>query len=128
MKIAFLTTDGRELLKQYDTPAPRFGTAPEALLQGFALLPELEVHVVSCLRQEAPSPPKLAPNIFYHSHPKQDSSATPWTRRAWRQRLNRFWRIHQPPRRLPGKLGSVRSSVFIPKWLPNSTSRFTRRS
>jgi glycosyltransferase involved in cell wall biosynthesis len=37
------------------------------LLQGFASLPEAEVHVVSCLRQPVKSPPKLADNIFYHS-------------------------------------------------------------
>jgi glycosyltransferase involved in cell wall biosynthesis len=67
MKVALLTTDGREVWKDYNTPTPHFGTAPEALLQGLARLPEVEVHVVSCLRQEVQSPPKLAPNIFFHS-------------------------------------------------------------
>ena len=67
MRIALLTTDSREVLKDYGTPAPHFGTAPEALMQGFALLPEVEVHVVSCLRKKANDPPKLAPNIFFHS-------------------------------------------------------------
>jgi glycosyltransferase involved in cell wall biosynthesis len=67
MKIALLTTDGRVVLNDYSSPAPQFGTAPEALLQGFARLPEVEVHVVSCLRKKAQSPPKLAPNIFFHS-------------------------------------------------------------
>jgi glycosyltransferase involved in cell wall biosynthesis len=67
MKIALLTTDGREVLKDYDTPAPHFGSAPTALMQGFALRPELEVHVVSCARAEVSAPPKLAPNIFFHS-------------------------------------------------------------
>ncbi|HOX55656.1 MAG TPA: glycosyltransferase family 4 protein [Candidatus Paceibacterota bacterium] len=67
MKIGFLTTDSREVLKSYRTPAPHFGTAPEALLQGFARLPEAEVHVVSCIRQPVAAPEKLAPNIFFHS-------------------------------------------------------------
>ena len=48
-------------------PAPWFGTAPEALLQGLASCPDAEVHVVSCIRQRIPSPEKLAPNIFFHS-------------------------------------------------------------
>ena len=40
MKIAFLTTDNREQLADYDNPNPHFGTAPTALLEGFALLGE----------------------------------------------------------------------------------------
>lgn len=67
MKIVQLTTDNREHHKDYSNPRPLFGTAPEALLQGFALLPEAEVHVVSCVREPVPSPEKIAPNIFYHS-------------------------------------------------------------
>ena len=43
MKIALLTTDNRQPYRQYDRPEPCFGTAPEALLQGFAALPEVEV-------------------------------------------------------------------------------------
>jgi glycosyltransferase involved in cell wall biosynthesis len=67
MKIALLTTDDRTMCKDYSTPAPYFGAAPEALLQGFALMPQVEVHVVSCVREKVQSPPKLAPNIFFHS-------------------------------------------------------------
>src|SRR4051812_36399207 len=67
MKIALLTTDNREHFKTYDQPEPFFGTAPEALLQGFAQLPEAEVHVVSCLRKPVSSPAKIGPNIYYHS-------------------------------------------------------------
>jgi len=66
MKIAFLTTDNREHLKDYANPVPHFGTAPEALLQGFAMLPEVEVHVVCCVRKPMESPQKLADNIWYH--------------------------------------------------------------
>jgi glycosyltransferase involved in cell wall biosynthesis len=67
MRIALLTTDGREIYKDYGTPAPHFGTAPEALMQGFAMVPEVEVHVVSCIRQPVNAPGRLAPNIFFHS-------------------------------------------------------------
>lgn len=66
MKIAILTTDSREHFQEYHRATPYFGSAPEALLQGFALLPDIEVHVISCLQQKMPSPEKLAPNIFYH--------------------------------------------------------------
>jgi glycosyltransferase involved in cell wall biosynthesis len=66
MRIALLTTDNREVLKDYRTPVPHFGAAPEALMQGFALAPEVEVHVVACARARMTSPPKLAPNIFFH--------------------------------------------------------------
>jgi glycosyltransferase involved in cell wall biosynthesis len=67
MKIALLTTDNRDHDRDYGGVSPRFGTAPEALLQGFAQLPEAEVHVVSCTRQPLNAPEKIAPNIFYHS-------------------------------------------------------------
>jgi hypothetical protein len=46
MKIAILTTDNREAYRQYAAPTPYFGTAPTALFQGFAALPNLEVHIL----------------------------------------------------------------------------------
>ena len=67
MRIAILTAEKREHDKDYINPTPNFGTAPEALLQGFALLPEAEVHVLSCVRQPVRSPEKIADNIWYHS-------------------------------------------------------------
>lgn len=67
MRIAISTIDSRELLGQYENPKPHFGTAPTALLQGFALLPHTEVHVLSCAKKVMPSPAKLADNIFFHS-------------------------------------------------------------
>jgi glycosyltransferase involved in cell wall biosynthesis len=67
MKVAVLTTDSREHFKEYGRTIPYFGTAPEALLQGFAMLPEVEVHVISCARARMQSPETLAPNIFFHS-------------------------------------------------------------
>jgi len=67
MKIAFLATDNREHYKDYATPAPHFGTAPEALLQGFATIPAVEIHVISCIRAVVQAPPRLAENVFFHS-------------------------------------------------------------
>jgi glycosyltransferase involved in cell wall biosynthesis len=67
MKIAILTTDNREACRQYVAPTPYFGTAPTALFQGFATLPNLEIHILSCTQQPMSSPPKLADNIWFHS-------------------------------------------------------------
>jgi glycosyltransferase involved in cell wall biosynthesis len=67
MKIAILTVDNRGLFADFANPVPHFGTAPEALLQGFADSPELEIHVISCLRRPVKSVDKLARNIFFHS-------------------------------------------------------------
>lgn len=67
MKIAILTTDSREHFKDYANPAPYFCTAPESLFRGFAALPGLEIHVISCTQQPMRSPEKLAENIWFHS-------------------------------------------------------------
>src|ERR1019366_6912174 len=66
MRIAVITTDNRDERKTYDAVAPLFGPAPEALLQGLALLPEVEVHVIVCARAPMQCPEKLAPNMFFH--------------------------------------------------------------
>jgi glycosyltransferase involved in cell wall biosynthesis len=67
MKVALLTTDNREHYRNYSEAIPYFGSAPEALMQGFAQIPELEVHVISCTQKQMKSPEKLAKNIFFHS-------------------------------------------------------------
>jgi glycosyltransferase involved in cell wall biosynthesis len=67
MRIAILTTDDREHEKNYAHPLPYFGTAPEALLQGFRSLPQAEVHVLSCVQQPVQAPAKIADNIWYHA-------------------------------------------------------------
>lgn len=67
MRIAILTNDNRERYKDYSHPTPYFGPAPEALLQGFiALGKSVEVHVVSCLQSPAPTPEKIADNMWFH--------------------------------------------------------------
>jgi glycosyltransferase involved in cell wall biosynthesis len=67
MKVAIITTDNRQHYYNYGALTPVFGAAPEALLQGFALLPEVEVHVVGCTMKPMKSPEKLAENIWFHS-------------------------------------------------------------
>ena len=67
LKIAFLTTDNREHHRRYEMTEPYFGTAPGALLQGFATIPEAEAHVVTCTQRPMTSPEKLADNIWFHS-------------------------------------------------------------
>jgi glycosyltransferase involved in cell wall biosynthesis len=67
IKIAILTSDKRDHDRNYADPTPEFGTAPEALLTGFAMLPEVEIHIVSCVQAPVNSPRKIAPNIYYHS-------------------------------------------------------------
>ena len=68
MRVAILTTDNREPFKQYEKSEPWFGTAPEALIQGFGSLPDaVEIHVVSCIQQPVSAPAKLANNIWFHS-------------------------------------------------------------
>jgi len=67
VKVAFITTDNRVPNKDYGCAKPYFGTAPEALLQGFAQIGEPEIHVISCTRVTMQSPEKLAPNIYFHS-------------------------------------------------------------
>ncbi len=67
MKIAFLAVDLREHHRSYSEATPRFPGGIASLFDGFARLPEVEVHVVSCLQQPVSSPEKLADNIWYHA-------------------------------------------------------------
>jgi len=46
---------------------PIVPTPQEALLQGMTGRPDVEMHLVSCIRQPVRSPEKLADNIFFHS-------------------------------------------------------------
>ena len=67
LSIAILTAEKREHEKDYANPVPGFGTAPTALIEGFAGLPNVKVHVLSCVQQPLASPEKLADNVWYHS-------------------------------------------------------------
>src|SRR5579884_895840 len=67
LRVALLTSDGREVRRNYDPHEPDFGAAPEALMQGFAEISEAEIHTISCVQQPVVSPEKIAPNIFFHA-------------------------------------------------------------
>ena len=67
LKIAIVMPDNRDEFRHHDYPQPYFGTAPTALLEGFATLPDCEIHVVCCVKKPVTRPEKLAPNIFYHA-------------------------------------------------------------
>jgi glycosyltransferase involved in cell wall biosynthesis len=67
LRVALLTTESREYYKDYGNPQPYFGTAPDALLQGFAETSGVAVEVISCVRRPFESPVQLAPNIRYHA-------------------------------------------------------------
>ncbi len=66
MRLAILTTDNREHLRNYELPEPQFGPAIEAVIQGLAGQPGLEVHVVSCTQRPMRSPEKIADNTWFH--------------------------------------------------------------
>ncbi len=67
MRVAILTTDNREPFREYSNPIPHFGSAPDALIQGFSETPDAEIHVVTCTQQPLKSPERLSPNVFFHS-------------------------------------------------------------
>ena len=67
LKCALITTDARVQTGRQNHPGLILGTAPDALLRGFAECPGLEIHLVSCTQTPLPTPGKLADNIFIHS-------------------------------------------------------------
>jgi glycosyltransferase involved in cell wall biosynthesis len=69
LRVAILTSDGRDHLPRKHWSEPSFGSAPAALFQGFAACPNTEIHVISCTQRSWPLPEKLADNIWFHSLP-----------------------------------------------------------
>ena len=66
MKIALLVTDMRESYRSYAETTPRFPGGSASLIDGFARLPEVELHLISCIQRPMQSPEKLADNIWFH--------------------------------------------------------------
>lgn len=66
MKIVQITTDNRNFLGDRHSQVPCFGTAPTALLEGFAELEGVEVHIISCASARMEAPTHLAGNIYFH--------------------------------------------------------------
>jgi glycosyltransferase involved in cell wall biosynthesis len=67
MRIVIVTTDNREHERTYGETTPRFCAGHHSLLQGFALLNDIEVHIISCTQKPMQSPTKLAENTWFHS-------------------------------------------------------------
>jgi phosphatidylinositol glycan class A protein len=66
LRIVQITTDSREHYKDYENPKPYFGTAPQALLEGFKSINDIEVHVISCSHKATKPCEKLTENIWFH--------------------------------------------------------------
>ena len=66
-KIAVVVPDNRDEFRRHTDPLPQFGAAPTALLDGLAVQPECEVHVVCCVQRPVAAPEKIGSNIFYHT-------------------------------------------------------------
>jgi len=67
IKIAVIAADNRQRDQNYAATTPYFGTPVEALLQGFAQLPDICIHVIGCTHRPMKSPEKLAENTWFHS-------------------------------------------------------------
>lgn len=67
LRLALLTSDTREVIRDYSRKYQSFGTAPTSLLEGFAQIPDIEIHVISCLQQRVESLEKLAENVCFHA-------------------------------------------------------------
>src|SRR5688500_16819978 len=67
VKVAMILADEREVSRRYCAPEPSFGTAPSAVVEGLASLPECEIHLLCCLQQPVRSPSQLAHNIHFHA-------------------------------------------------------------
>jgi glycosyltransferase involved in cell wall biosynthesis len=67
MRVALLVSDGREVLRNYHATMPSFNAGVEALIEGMIGFPDVEMHIVSCLKQPVRSPEKLAANVWYHA-------------------------------------------------------------
>jgi len=67
MKLALISSDGREPLKCYDFGQTIPPPPQAALLAGLVGYPGLEVHHISCLQQPVRVPEQWVDNICYHS-------------------------------------------------------------
>ncbi len=66
MRIAIVVADARENYRRYNETMPGFPSGSASLFDGFARLPDVELHVINCHQQPVISPEKLADNIWYH--------------------------------------------------------------
>ena len=67
LKVVSITTDNREHDRNYDQVRPYFAAGHESLLQGFAQVEDVDLHVVCCTQRPMKSPDRLADNVWFHS-------------------------------------------------------------
>lgn len=67
IRVAMIIPDNRDEFCLYDSPDPIFGPGPFALLQGFSMLDDVEICVVSCAKRQLESPVTVLRNATYHS-------------------------------------------------------------
>jgi glycosyltransferase involved in cell wall biosynthesis len=94
LRVAKVLVDARDHYRQYDRREPYFGTAPAALLEGFAALDDVEIHVVSCSRRRLANPATLGRNLFFHP---VHVSRLGYMRSLY---FESVWRVRQALRRL----------------------------
>lgn len=66
MKVALLIPDNRDEFREFGKSEPEFGPAPAALLAGLARLPDVEVHVISCVHHAMNAPAWLSGGRIRH--------------------------------------------------------------
>lgn len=66
LKVVQITTDARLAYQKFNLAEPYFGTAPQALFEGFSYIDDIELHVISCSSVEMHKPRKLDHNIYFH--------------------------------------------------------------
>lgn len=66
LTVVQITTDARLAYQKFNLPEPYFGTAPQALFEGFSYIDDIELHVISSSSVEMHKPRKLAHNIYFH--------------------------------------------------------------
>lgn len=67
LRVAILVNDDRDVHRRHELAEPYFGPAPQALLDGFADMPEVEVHVLACVHRPVATPHQLGPRLFFHT-------------------------------------------------------------
>ena len=132
MKIAILVMDMRENFRCYTETTPRFPGGSASLFDGFARLPEVELHLLSCIQRPMQSPEKLADNIWYHGLlvPKIGWLRTGYQGciRAVRRKLRQLQQDFAPGMERNGSAPSVPHFPVFPMWWPCKGSCPSRRA
>jgi glycosyltransferase involved in cell wall biosynthesis len=66
MRIALIIADERDGHREYEKPKPYFGPDVTARLEGFQNREDLDIHIISCVRDDRLSGCRLSDNTQYH--------------------------------------------------------------